>query len=217
VLDSADSVLVLADGEANWLHVDYRYEGPYTRIPNGIDFDVNSPDVASEAFDAVIVGRIEERKNQVAIARAVSGVDAKIAFIGQANVASKRYVEEFAETVNRSRNVTWLGAIEHASVQQILRSSRVSISASFFEVLSLADFEAAAAGCNVIASTCGNTSEYLGNYAQYLDPFYVDEQLPGMLERALGSASLETPSVPTWDEVGDALVSEYERVLKSLS
>ncbi|MGY1856594.1 glycosyltransferase [Modestobacter sp. SYSU DS0290] len=218
-LERATAVLVLARGEAGWLKQDFGYTGPSIVIPNGSDLEIGTTArVGQPKYDVIVVGRVEERKNQLAVARALSGTGLRTIFVGRPNPTSRSYVDDFASVVANDSALSWLPGTTRAGVAELLVSSRVSVSASYFEVLSLGDLEAAAAGCQVIASEAGNTAEYLTHGAQYVSPTRVESELLPLISRALTherSGHNPKPSrvpLPTWSQVGDRLGEVYSSV-----
>ncbi|WP_157647039.1 glycosyltransferase [Actinomycetospora chiangmaiensis] len=212
VLEGASSVQVLARGEANWLSEDYGYDGPVSVIPNGIDL-YSGPREGKDLYDIVVVGRIELRKNQLAVARALQDSEYRALFLGRPNTANAAYVTQFVDLVGKSSNMEWIPGVASEEVGKLLRKSTVSVSASYFEVLSLADLEAASAGCRVVASQHGNTVEYLGEGATYIDPTAVEQTLGESIRLSLSRPAPNVSGLPSWESVGNMLAEIYSEML----
>lgn len=206
-LERAAGVLCLAQGEADWLAADYRYAGPVQVLPNGA---TTRRPAAGADIDVIVLGRVELRKNQLAVARALQGTPYRVLFLGAPNMVDPAYVRAFEAAVLASPNVSWVRGVPASEVPRYLARSRVALSASFFEVLSLADLEAAAAGCVVVASERGNTHELLGaRGAFYVDPYDLTG-LPETLQDALSAVGPELPRhLPTWEDIGAELLRFY--------
>jgi glycosyltransferase involved in cell wall biosynthesis len=171
-LSSAELVIYLADGERRSIEATFGVSlaANGRLVPNSVDID-DSVDVhANRDIDVLVVGRIEERKNQLRIAEALSGTPWRVVFAGSAGQRSRRYWTAFLRTIDSAPNLEYH---QHMPIQELNRlygRARVLVSASHFEVVSLAELEAVSYGCQLVSTTSGYTSEYVGPHATYLEP-----------------------------------------------
>ena len=67
-------------------------------------------------------------------------------------------------------NVHFLGSISHENLRNLYKVSKVHALVSWMETPGLSTLEAAAMGCNVVATKKGDPYDYLGDYAFYCEP-----------------------------------------------
>jgi len=150
-------------------------------VPNGVDkrFSKARPDAFERKFglrDFVLyVGRIEPRKNVLALIRAMGGIDRKLVIIGKATPESRAY--EIRCRQEAGKNVVFAGALPHESL--MLESAYAACSVcclpSWYETPGLAALEAGLAGANIVVTGKGCTREYFGKFAEYVNPAVVSD------------------------------------------
>jgi len=164
-----------------------------------------------------MVGRIEARKNQVAVLRVLNRMGISGVFVGGENPKHRRYCQRFRDMIAESKS-RHMGQLSHTETLGVMRRARLHISASWFEVSSMVDLEAHSAGCGVVSSKCGGTRELLGDTAEYVDPGS-EESIQYGIERMFDRVTSEEceglrpeaqlPVLRTWSEVGDELAKLY--------
>ncbi len=112
------------------------------------------------------VARIEPNKNQAALLYALRDLDVEVTLVGACYEPDylrlcKRYMD------SRHR---WIDMIPRDEVLALMRSAAVHVLPSWFEFPGIASLEAAAMGAHAIAGGKGTEREYLGEFAQYVDP-----------------------------------------------
>lgn len=116
----------------------------------------------------ICVGRIEERKNQLLLARAVRDLPVRLVLVGHAG--NPDYAEKLGRVAGP--NILRLGRIEPGS--DMLRSALTGASAfvlpSWAEGAALAALEAAACGTDLVLSDRSSETAYFGDLARYCDP-----------------------------------------------
>jgi len=216
LLTGVDRILVLSEKERRDILEDFGgIEGAeFCCIRNGyIGEAEKSSNPAGERYDLCVAGRVEARKNQRKILEVAEAMGLKAVFVGGENPNHKSYCKSFRRAIEDSRS-QYVGARSHAETLELMRRSRVHVSASWFEVLSLVDLEAYGAGCAVVSSECGGTREILGDNAEYINPGDGEDLRRG-IDAALGKAGKAHPALktPDWDEVGAQLLGVYQQVL----
>lgn len=217
VLEGAKKVLCLAQGEADSLRRDLGVDIDINIIPNGIDNTIRANlenDSGNKEWDFVCVGRIERRKNQLAIIQAAQRVGKTVLFVGAFNENQKGYVREFQRITRNQKRFGHLLRVDHQDMGKIYRSGGAHILASWAEVLPLVDLEAAACGIPVMTTTRGYSSEYLGEEAVYLDPVVgcqLEEALNGPLPPVIGYKGIKERGL-TWGRVVQQVLETYESV-----
>lgn len=216
MLEAADSWLVASPAEADSIVADFGVaRRPAHVIRNGGDWVEDAAPPASLPRDFVLcVARVEARKNQLALARALTAVGVPGVFVGVPNPRHRAYVERFAAYVARHPSLTWLPSLDRMRTLALFRHARAHALASWYEVAALVDSEAAVAGTRVMTTARGHSRDVLGDAAVYWDPASGDAGLVDKLRETLGR-SPEPGSVPrfrrelAWSRIRDDVARAY--------
>jgi glycosyltransferase involved in cell wall biosynthesis len=216
-LQKASLILVQAPSELEQLERNFGAEvsGRAVWVPNGVSYE-NGPDISgSRDIDVLVAGRIEERKNQLGIARALAATPWKVTFVGADNPRNASYTEKFHKTVNQYDNLRHVPHVSLHELRQMYVRAKVFLSASYFEVVSLAELEAVAYGCQLISATTGYLSDYLGDEATYADPTSEPDALRSYVETAVGrginfDGMTHVRNEYSWAKSHRRLVSAYQ-------
>lgn len=184
-------------------------------VPNGVSFDEDADVSGIRDIDVLVVGRIEERKNQLKIARDLGETPWKVTFVGADNVRNASYVKQFHKLVGEYENLRVLPHMSLRELRNLYTRSKVSLSASYFEVVSLAELEAAAHGCQVVSATSGYLRDYMGDLATYIDPMaqpdILRDRVASALRPTFDSESMShVRSRYSWANAHARLVEAYE-------
>lgn len=219
LLDSASKVLLLNTREEKLLRAEIGWTATnFAVVPNGLEFDVtnNCGNSHHTDLDILCVGRIEARKNQLAILEAAEVLGLRVIFVGALNRNHEKYCQRFVSRIASSRS-SYVPAVPRTEVLAMMRRAKCHISASWFEVSSLVDFEAYASGCNVVSSIRGGTKEVLGDAATYCDPA---DMLS--IKDAISKAYNKPKTTPvdllkfkSWDMVVGDIYQIYQEILTS--
>ncbi|MFZ2890857.1 glycosyltransferase [Sulfuricurvum sp.] len=119
----------------------------------------------------VCAGRIESRKNQIVVLKiAKLNPDKKFVFVGNYNDTDKKYVNLFKKIASNINNVEVVSGLNKNEYYQYLCRADIFISLSYFEVVSLVELDAFAAGCKMIIGKYSYITEFIdGDDIQYLD------------------------------------------------
>jgi glycosyltransferase involved in cell wall biosynthesis len=180
-------LILIADKEKEIIEKDFGViVREYFIVYNGVDIKTTiQKDWNRRDIDILVVGRIEPRKNALALAELLNKYPYQVAFVGALNMNAPDYCNKFKKIITRSSNMKYLGKVSPVEMVKLYGRSKTYISVSWFEVASIADLESYAYGCNVIASTNGNTDCYLGNRVNYIDPRSIDNiltMIPNLLK-----------------------------------
>ena len=161
----------------------------YVVVPNAIDPELFSADRIQplEEFrnSVLCVGRIEGRKCQLELVRALSGTDLKLVLIGKPAPNHIQYFNQIKREMGR--NVTILGEIQHQDLARYYASCKVHALVSWMETTGLSSLEAGAMGANIVITDKGDTRDYFGDLAHYCSPDSIIQC------SALGAAKREDP------------------------
>ncbi len=170
VLDTIDALLPNSQAEKHQIRARFGASCPITVVPNAVDASAfgGPPDWKAQRDEVLCVGRLEPRKNQLALIRAVRGMRVRLRLVGQAGHFNRPYERRCRREAGSE--VEFLGHRTPAELRWLYRCSRVHASASWYETPGLASLEAAACGCSVVVGEGGCTREYFGDQAQYCRP-----------------------------------------------
>jgi glycosyltransferase involved in cell wall biosynthesis len=145
-------------------------------VRNAVDLQFECGDAALfERYfslnDFVLVpGRIEPRKNQLNLLRALWGSGIPVVVLGDPHPDHRDYAAECMRVADAG--TTFIGRLEHGSpmLAAAYAAARVVVLASWFETPGLAALEGALAGAEVVVTEGGSAREYFGDLARYLSP-----------------------------------------------
>lgn len=171
IFRGADILLPNSRLEADIIQKQYGRTAPFHIVPNGVDpiFARGCPDdfFRQHGFKDFIlcVGRINHRKNQLGLVRALKGSGLPLLLAGPPNDA------EYLRQCHREYpGLMVLNHLEHHDLPGLYASARVHVLPSWFETPGLASLEAGLAGCSVVSTDRGSAVEYFGDMACYCDP-----------------------------------------------
>lgn len=215
LLQACDGVLTLAEGEIRSLADDFGTTGKRGwHVPNGaVLADPKDPPAGLPEQFLLCVGRIEARKNQLALIDAARSLDLPVVLAGAPNPRHRALVAAVEERARES-DVIWFPSLDHNVLASLYRKTACHVLPSWCEVVPLVDLEAAVNGAPVVTTTRGYSGEYLGDGASYWDPGSSTS-----LERLIAAALQQDRPVPRtvedlgWDRAGERLMAAYEDVL----
>lgn len=165
---------------------------------------------------ALCVGRLEIRKNQLALLRASLREKFPVVLVGQANPREPRYVGECQRLIAKSGAI-WIPQIPHEDMHPVYAAATVHVLPSWWETAGLATLEAGLAGCPVISTNRSPIDEYLGNLVMLCDPAddiglgrLVKQKMAGPRNPVLREHIL---AHFTWERYAQETLAAYERVL----
>jgi glycosyltransferase involved in cell wall biosynthesis len=123
------------------------------------------------ALLVVCVGRLEARKNQRALIRAVASLPgAALALLGGKD--KQPYADDAVALGTKllGDRFRWFGEVDRDEIRRALGAADVFALCSVREMASLAVHEAAATGCEVVTTRSGPTTEYYGDLAHLCSP-----------------------------------------------
>lgn len=173
VANKAALLLPNSDSEYNRFTKVYNSSTPYHKIVNAIDTSTFDDKVmANDNFkDHILcVGRIEGRKNQLNLIKALIDTELSLTIIGKPSPNHINYFNECAKLVGTTNKMQIIEHIHHSDLASIFKAARVHVLPSWFETTGLSSLEAAIMGCNIVVSPKGDTEEYFGKLAYYCQP-----------------------------------------------
>jgi len=171
IVKNAGMLLPNSQSEYDRLSLSYGIKKEYRIIPNGIDrtlFIPGSTDVQRDDHLILCVARIEGRKNQLNLIRAMANTAYRLILIGARSTNQMNYYEQCKRAA--TPNVQFIDFLEQQSLLDYYRKAKVHVLPSWFETTGLSSLEAAAMGCNIVATRKGDAYEYFKDHAYYCDP-----------------------------------------------
>lgn len=184
-LSMADAVLPNSTSELRRVEVDFVKPNKAFVVVNGVDhgiFKFRTPESIKKSIDfldgkfpenkflnaVLCVGRIEGRKSQLDLIRALKDTSYNLYIIGKPASNQAEYYKNCVESAGV--NTKFLDFVPHEVLVHIFTVARVHVLPSWFETTGLVSLEAAACGCNLVVSSLGDTQDYFKNYANYCTP-----------------------------------------------
>ncbi len=198
-----------------------------TVVPLGIDPEVfnrecvGHPPAALNGLTGYVleVGRIEGRKNQLGLLKALYDLPVPIVFLGQANQSSYEaaYVEECRQLAMDRGEVYFLEHVPEADLPSLYSMAAVHVLPSWFEFPGLVTLEAAACGCKVVSTSFSPIYEYLGEDAWYCRPDSIrsirvatQQALSSPISKDLQARVLNNF---TWEKTARKMFDVYQQLL----
>ncbi len=219
VLQNARLIIPQSEHEMRRVESDFNVSLPYHVAaygitPEGIMAAKASP--AVEFRDTVgCVARIEGRKNQLGLIRALKGTGLRLVIVGQPSPNHVSYAAQCR--AEAGAEVEFIGQVPHERVLEILSAARVHVLPSHFETCGLSTLEAAALGTRVVVGDRGDVRDYFGSNAVYCDP---DDT--ASIRQAVLTAYQTPPRIGfdqhvlerfTWQAMARDTADAYDRVL----
>lgn len=214
VLETADFILPNSDSEGNRLKEMYTSKVKSLSVTNGINPEKFPFDPAIKKDDNLVicVGRIENRKNQFNLIKALNNTKYKLVLIGAPSANQHKYDAQCRAIA--APNVTFLNRLPHDEMLKYYQLAKVHVLASWFETTGLSSLEAAIMRCNIVITDKGDTKEYFGN-----DAFYCAPENPDSIRAAVEKAS-EAPfseallerilTAHTWKKAAEQTLEAYQ-------
>ena len=226
VIEQADLFLPNAELEMKKLNETFSVNKQnYIVVPNAIDANIASnylnmvdDDEFNEFKDATVcVGRIEARKNQLALVQALEGSPYKLVLVGQVSDNFKQYFAEIKKYIDRNENFFYIERIDNEKLYKLFKKCRVSALPSWLDTPGLVSLEAGVMGCNLAVSEIGTTKEYFGENAFYCVPDDV-ESIRTAIDQAFkknnnGCLQQKILENYTWEIAAQQTLKGYEKVL----
>lgn len=234
VLSNSKKVLVQTKIEAQDLKNIYGVDLDWEIVPNGVGKPFVEASKSSKNSNLknmfnfkdyiVCVGRIEPRKNQLNIIKAVKMLREKdekakninLVFVGLSSTGKhKEFVQLFNSQLSKHNWIKHVQKVEYKDMPSVYKFAKVGVSASWFESTGLTSLEALVCGTNAVAS--GEPArEYLGEYASYCDPNDVESIYKALKKEYFA----ERPKIPesmlkeyTWENAAKKTLNVYSSII----
>jgi tetratricopeptide (TPR) repeat protein len=175
---SAAAVMPNGRGEAEALRRDFPAIQRMMEVPVGSEIGASTgPELFERTYgtrDFVLcVGRLESRKNQLMLLKALEDSDLTVVLAAGAFSYQPKY-EAAVREFNRRGKTILLGHVEPEMLASAYAACRVHALPSWYELPGLVSLEAAARNKNIVVTRTGTTADYVGNRGFYCVPWDAD-------------------------------------------
>ncbi len=189
-------------------------------VPNGVDPRFAAADArqfqACYGHDPFVLcpGRIEPRKNQLALIRALHGKGIRLVLLGDVVTGHERYAAACRAAADDL--VLFIGGVRHDDplLASAYAACRCVALTSWYETPSLAALEAALCGTPLVLPSGGSAREYFGPLARYVAPHDLAEIHAAVSAAAAESRSSRLANLVsgqfTWQHVAEATWAAYD-------
>lgn len=222
VLENAAGWLVLANAEKERILKDFSIKSPPSvlRVPVGISEQFLSSQSLSSQFSlpkrfVLCVGRIEPRKNQLNLVKAMQRLSLPLVLVGAVNGNHRPYYKAVLDAAKTLKHFKHLGVLPHEQLPAVFQRAHTHALVSYTEVLPIVNFEAAVSNCQLVMSNVGYSWEYFANQAYYVDPQNVDEIRQALLQSFKHPHKDLVTMMPdfTWENTAKLTLAFYQKVL----
>lgn len=227
VLEMSDIVLVQTNLEAQDLESTFGTKLDYRVVQNGVSSEFSSkikyPNPLGFEDYIISVGRIEPRKNQLNLIKALQLLrekekkDLQLVLIGK--ISKFKHFEYTTIFKKYLRENNWIHHFEKVSYSEMpafYQHAKVGVSASWFETTGLTSLEALFCGANAVASG-ERAKECLKDYAFYCRPENIESISDAVLRAFIAprpEVAPEFASEYTWEKAADKTLSAYMEVME---
>jgi glycosyltransferase involved in cell wall biosynthesis len=217
ILRQTSAILPNSESEYKQVQKTYNISAPWYNVPNGVDIELFS-DSNHQIKDPNLVicaGRIEGRKNQLNLIRALNETNYKLLVIGAPASNQRKYYEQCRDEA--ASNISFIGKVEQHQLIEYYQAAKVHALPSWFETCGLSSLEAAAMGCNIVVTEKGFTRDYFGDEGFYCDPASPDSIFEAVENAAtadpIKSLQQKVRAEFTWQKAAAATLHAYQNVL----
>jgi glycosyltransferase involved in cell wall biosynthesis len=198
---------------------------PYQIVVNAVDPETfNDSVIADESFrdHILIIGRIEGRKNQLNVIKALINTKYQLTIIGKPSLNQRSYYNDCRKLAEGHSNIHFVEEqLDHKQLAPIYKAAKVHVLASWFETTGLVSLEAGLMGCNIVITRKGDTEEYFEDMAFYCEPDDVNS-IRLAIEKAYKAPENKRLQCfindnYTWKRAAEQTLQAYETALLSKS
>ncbi|WP_000803862.1 glycosyltransferase family 4 protein [Vibrio mimicus] len=123
--------------------------------------------------------RVEIRKCQLDLIKAVKDLPYKLVIVGKPSPNSRAYYDECL--IEAGSNVVFINHVEQDELAELYKVSKAHALISWMETPGLSSLEAAIMECNLLVTNRGDTEFYFESYAEYCEPGNIESIRNGVI------------------------------------
>lgn len=161
------------------------------------------------------VGRIETRKNQLMLLKALEDSELTVVLAGGGFTYQPTYARAVERFKRRGKTIV-LDKISPVMLASAYCAARVHVLPSWYELPGLVSLEAASYGCPIVVSDTGTTADYVGSSGWYVDPASEHSILNAVYAAYYGpfkEGLKEVAMKYSWEETAEQTLKEYQQIL----
>ena len=187
ILGKANIILPNSESEFKRVQESYPCKVKHMIITNGINpekFTFN-PTAEKDNNLVICVARIEGRKNQLNLIKALNNTRFNLAIIGAPAPNQHEYYQQCRDIA--ADNISFADRLPQHELLEYFQRAKVHILPSWFETTGLSSIEATVMHCNIVITNKGDTRDYFGDDAVYCDPSSPESILAAVEEASVAS------------------------------
>jgi glycosyltransferase involved in cell wall biosynthesis/tetratricopeptide (TPR) repeat protein len=224
LVDNATALFTNGSGESSAILGDFPQAKLVVEVPLGHEVGrMVGPELFEREYgvtDFVLcVGRIETRKNQLMLLKALEDSDLTVVLAGGGFSYQPEY-EKAVRAFKRKGHTIILDRVTPEMLSSAYSACRIHVLPSWYELPGLVSLEAAAHGKNIVVTRTGTTGDYVGTKAFYCKPWDSDSinaAITAAFYAPVKEGLVEMAKSYTWDTAVDKTVSAYENIIKGSS
>ena len=221
LINEASLLLPNSRNEYKRLKNHFHATNNYRVIPNAIDLNIFSTlnNTINENYkDSIIcIGRIEGRKNQLNLIKAVNQTNFKLFIIGKKSPNQVSYYNECIKEASLNNNIQFIEHTTQENLASIMRAAKIHALISWFETTGLVSLEAAYLGCNLVITDKGDQYEYFEDMATYCNPDNINSIIDALVDAYNKpfnkKLQLKIKNEYTWNKAAEKTYEAYQEVL----
>ena len=161
------------------------------------------------------VGRIESRKNQLMLLKALEHSELPVVFAGGGFTYQPGYTDA-VRAFKRKGKTLLLDKLSPEMLASAYCAARVHVLPSWYELPGLVSLEAASYGCPIVVSDTGTTRDYVGETAWYVDPgneLSIKNAVYAAYYAPEKSGLKEVAMKYSWEQTAEQTLKEYQQIL----
>lgn len=161
------------------------------------------------------VGRLESRKNQLMLLKALENSPITIVFV-EGEITYQPYYASAVKSFKRKGETYFIKGLSSHELASLYAGAKVHALISWYELPGLVHLEAAALGANVVATDSGTIRDYLGQECYYALPYDVES-----IRSAVMAAWNTVPTLElrdrarsaTWEKMAEQVEEIYKEIV----
>ena len=207
-------------GEAIALKRDFPFAKDIREVPVGYEIGATQgPELFERTYGVkdfiFCVGRLESRKNQLMLLKALETSDLPIVFAAGGFSYQPEY-EAAVRGFQRPGKTIVIGRMDADMLSSAYAACRAHVLPSWYELPGLVTLEAASRGKNIVVTRTGTTADYVADKAFYCAPWDADSIASAVLAAYYSPAKqglVEMATSFSWDKAIEETISAYCQIV----